>query len=256
MTYNLLALFAHPDDETMLCGGTLALLAGAGVRVHFACATRGEGGEMGEPPVAAREALGQVRSQELACAVRALGASSLCFLDYIDPLVGPDEALYPFTGDMEGLVLQILAKIDETGSNALLTHGSNGEYGHPAHILLHQAARAAVSRAANPIAMYTVQACFEGHPKPRLANPDDPADLVIDVRPYLAQKIRAADCHRSQHALFVRRTSERLGRRVEIPEVVMQVESLHRVRFTGEAELQDDLFEVIQQTGLASSSWP
>ena len=42
---NILVFFAHPDDETMLCGGTLALLAQAGAKIHFVCATRGEGGE-------------------------------------------------------------------------------------------------------------------------------------------------------------------------------------------------------------------
>lgn len=46
---NLLAFFAHPDDETMLIGGTLALLSQAGFDVHYLCATRGEGGELGEP---------------------------------------------------------------------------------------------------------------------------------------------------------------------------------------------------------------
>ena len=45
---NILAFFAHPDDETMLCGGTLALLAQNGASVHYLCATRGEGGELGE----------------------------------------------------------------------------------------------------------------------------------------------------------------------------------------------------------------
>jgi LmbE family N-acetylglucosaminyl deacetylase len=45
----VLAFFAHPDDETMLCGGTLALLSKAGIEIHLVCATRGEGGECGEP---------------------------------------------------------------------------------------------------------------------------------------------------------------------------------------------------------------
>ena len=44
-----LAFFAHPDDETMLAGGTLALLAHSGVGVHYLIATSGEGGEAGEP---------------------------------------------------------------------------------------------------------------------------------------------------------------------------------------------------------------
>jgi len=48
---NVLAFFAHPDDETMLAGGILALLSRGGAQVHYLCATRGEGGEVGEPPV-------------------------------------------------------------------------------------------------------------------------------------------------------------------------------------------------------------
>jgi LmbE family N-acetylglucosaminyl deacetylase len=47
---SLLCLVAHPDDETMLCGGTQALLAARGVETHMVCLTRGEGGELGEPP--------------------------------------------------------------------------------------------------------------------------------------------------------------------------------------------------------------
>ena len=51
MGLDVIAFFAHPDDETMLCGGTLALLDSLGARVHLLVATRGEGGEMGEPPL-------------------------------------------------------------------------------------------------------------------------------------------------------------------------------------------------------------
>jgi len=58
---NVLAFFAHPDDETMMAGGALALLARSGARVHYYCATRGEGGETGEPPVCTIPELGDVR---------------------------------------------------------------------------------------------------------------------------------------------------------------------------------------------------
>jgi LmbE family N-acetylglucosaminyl deacetylase len=47
----LLAILAHPDDETFRCGGMLALLARRGVRVWVLCATRGEAGDCGDPPV-------------------------------------------------------------------------------------------------------------------------------------------------------------------------------------------------------------
>jgi LmbE family N-acetylglucosaminyl deacetylase len=71
---NILA-FRPSDDETMLAGGTLAL-RGSGARVHYLCATR-EGGETGEPPLTTNEQLGEVREQEMVCAVRpwAAGAS-------------------------------------------------------------------------------------------------------------------------------------------------------------------------------------
>lgn len=64
---------AHPDDETVFAGGTLALLAGGEADVRVLCATRGEGGEMGEPPICLRAELGPKREGELRCAARALG---------------------------------------------------------------------------------------------------------------------------------------------------------------------------------------
>ena len=63
---NILAFFAHPDDETMLTGGTLALLAKRGANIHYVCATRGEGGEIGEPPVTTIQELGETREKEQA----------------------------------------------------------------------------------------------------------------------------------------------------------------------------------------------
>ena len=66
----------------MFCGGTLALLAKQGAAVNYLCATRGEGGELGEPPVCARDELGHARQGEMACAVKALGGRQLVFLDY------------------------------------------------------------------------------------------------------------------------------------------------------------------------------
>ncbi len=49
----ILAIFAHPDDETMLCGGLLALASSTGHSVHVVSATRGEGGDLGSRPCAA-----------------------------------------------------------------------------------------------------------------------------------------------------------------------------------------------------------
>ncbi|MCJ7624440.1 MAG: PIG-L family deacetylase [Anaerolineaceae bacterium] len=226
---NILAFFAHPDDETMLCGGTLATLSHLDVQIHYLCATRGEGGELGEPPICTRAELGKTREKELICAVEALGGSSLAFLDYVDPLVSADDTLFAFDADLPTLAEQIKDHICKVRAQVVITHGSNGEYGHPGHLFAHVAAVRAVSSFGNdPPLLYTMQADFPDHPKPRLSNKDDPADLVLDIKHVLEQKTRAAFCHRSQHALFVRRASEKAGRKMSIPEVMMPIESLHR----------------------------
>jgi len=161
--------------------------------------------------------------------VRALGGAGLDFLDYVDPLVGENEKLRPYTTDLNELTRQLIAHIRRLNPAALITHGSNGEYGHPAHWISHQAARRAVEAlgASAPL-LYTFSAAFPEHPRPRLSNPDDPAHIVLDITPVFDQKVAAAYCHRTQNALFVRRSSQRAGRPLSIPEVLMRLEGLHR----------------------------
>lgn len=248
---NVLAFFAHPDDETMLAGGTLALLAEAGCQVHYLCATRGEGGEVGEPPFCEREQLGEAREQEMVCAVRELGGRSLTFLGYIDPPVGPEEELFGYTDNLAMLAGQVAASIRQFKINAVITHGSNGEYGHPAHIVTHQAARIAVEslhqeKAEQAPLLYSIQAAFLEHPKPRLANRDQPAHLVLDVSSVKERKVQAALCHRTQHALFVRRASKEAGRQLIVPEVIVTMESLHRVLPLVDDQFQDGLRQTLK----------
>lgn len=239
---NVIAFFAHPDDETMLAGGTLALLAQNGAVVHYLCATRGEGGEVGEPPLCTQGQLGEVREKEMACAVQALGGRSLTFLGYVDPRVGADNTLFAYSDNLTELVEQVAAHIRQFEAQIVISHGSNGEYGHPAHLLTHQAARMAIeSLGEGGPGFYTTAAIFPKHPRPRLANADDPADLILDVSPVLDQKTQAALCHHTQHALFVRRASEEAGHQLNVPEVIMKVESLRHwktpVHPTGQASL-------------------
>lgn len=225
----VLAAFAHPDDETILAGGMLAMLIDQGAIVHLLLATRGEGGELGEPPLVEQAGLGSLREQELHCAAKVLGIKSVLFLDYEDPLVGTDELLHPFKADLEALAQEISAVLRATGSQALITHGSNGEYGHPAHILMHRACKLALqSENGFSTPLYTISAEFPDHPRPRLANQQDLAHFVIDVQPWLTSKRKAAECHQSQGALFLRRSSQEAGRQLKLAEVLMKVESLHR----------------------------
>src|SRR5512145_2519673 len=81
----MLAVFAHPDDESMGMGGTLAKYAAEGVATYLVCATRGERGWFGpEEQNPGPERLGQIRTQELEHAVTELGMKGLHFLDHID----------------------------------------------------------------------------------------------------------------------------------------------------------------------------
>ncbi len=226
---SLLCLVAHPDDETILCGGTLALLASRGVAVHLVCLTRGEGGEVGDPPLCTRAELGAVREQEMVGAVKALGGKSLTFLGYIDPTVGPDDKLFAPEANPVMLAGQIVNCIKQFQPEIVLTHGSNGEYGHPAHLLVHQTALAAVQSLGDAApALYSFAAHYPDHPYPRLANPDDAADLVVNVSPVLEKKAAAALCHATQTALFVRRRSQQAGRQLTVAEVLLSEESFHR----------------------------
>src|SRR5688572_15780864 len=104
---SVLVIGAHPDDETVMAGGTLAMLARQNIDVHIVCATRGEGGEMGEPPLCTREELATVRSAELECAGQALGAARVDYLGYVDPVCIVDGEVYAFEADYEALVAQI-----------------------------------------------------------------------------------------------------------------------------------------------------
>lgn len=227
---NILSFFAHPDDETMLAGGLFAMLAKRGAKLNFLCATRGEGGETGEPPLCPQEDLGQIREQELRSAVEALApGSDLEFMDYIDPLVGPKDSLYAFMEDPIRLANELESHLKKKNIDLIISHGSNGEYGHPAHILCHNAAKMAVERLERIPLFFSVQAKYPEHPKPRLANQDDMATIILDLQDVWPIKVQAALCHQSQNALFVRRESERQNRQVPVAEIVLSTESYHQV---------------------------
>ena len=223
---DILAAFAHPDDETRFLGGTLAMLAAKGARVHILIATHGEGGEVGEPPLCSQEELGSVREREMKSAADAIHASSLTFLDYIDPVVSDEGEVFAFNAEVETLSFQLLSAAQKVRARVILSHGSNGEYGHPAHKLMHQAVIEAVKKDGG-LVVYTVSAMYDDHPKPRLANKDDQADFILGIEPWYSAKLNATICHQTQHALFVRRASKAAGRQMSLAEVTSNEESLH-----------------------------
>jgi LmbE family N-acetylglucosaminyl deacetylase len=223
----ILAIFAHPDDETMLCGGLLALASSTGHSVHVVSATRGEGGDLGSPPVCRRSEAGTVRARELACAARALGCRQLSFMDYVDPMVGAQDELFPFAADEAEFTVRLAALIAAEQADALLTHGTDGEYGHPGHRQVNRAARAALRSLKDRPVWYTVQAAYDSAGDRSLFNASDPADFVLDVSGAQAAKRAAIECHRTQHAVFLNFYRRLHGRAVNLDEVVLLAESIH-----------------------------
>ncbi len=227
----IIVVFAHPDDETMLAGGTLALLAKLGADVHYFSVTRGEGGDLGEPALCTRDQVGAMREQELVCAVRALGGSSLHFMDYIDPTVGIDNELFAFDGDEAVFAEKIMDEIRTLRADVVISHGSDGEYGHPAHLKVHRGVKKALlnlAEAERPL-FYTFQGAFNGHPKERVMNQSDPAHMVLDIASAVVEKLAAVSCHKTQQALFLRHAEpDEKGQRL-LKQAVMPLESLHRV---------------------------
>lgn len=221
----ILAFFAHPDDETVFLGGTFAFLAERGAEIHFLCATRGEGGEMGDPPICAREELGQVREEELRCAVKVLGGKSTRFLNYRDPEMGSNGDLFSFTDNLEDLVQDLIVEIQRIRPVFVITHGPGGEYGHPAHIQAHAGMMGALSRSSSSTQIVYAPSYYSRKTGDFTPQPD----FLLDVSSSKTQKTQAITCHRSQHGLFLRHGETRAGRPVTIPEIVRTEEGLVRI---------------------------
>ena len=203
---SLLAIFAHPDDETYRAGGTLALLAQEDTQVWVLCATRGE---MGIPKLRPDDA-GQVRQSELECACRALGIEPPHFLDYRDGTL--------HKVDEEQAIGQVVHAIRELRPQALLSWPPLGVSGHPDHVAVSRWTGEAFRRAADPAAYPEHQA--EGlspHAAGALYHivvphslaealkmshlhtvPDEAVTLRIDVSAVWDTKMAAIHCHRSQ----------------------------------------------------------
>ena len=138
----LLAVFAHPDDESMGMGGTLAKYSAERVDTHLICASRGERGWFGsEEQNPGPDRLGQLRTKELENAVKELGMKSLSFLGYIDGDV--DKA------DHAEAIERIVTHIRKIKPQVVVTFPPDGNYGHPDHIAIGQFTSAAIVCAAD-----------------------------------------------------------------------------------------------------------
>jgi LmbE family N-acetylglucosaminyl deacetylase len=138
----LLAVFPHPDDETLGMGATLARYSTEGVETFLVCATRGERGWFdSEGPDPGFEGVARIREAELRCAAEHLGLREVCFLDYIDGDV--DQA------EPKAIIAKITSQIRRIRPHVVVTFSPDGAYGHPDHIALAQFTNAALVCAAD-----------------------------------------------------------------------------------------------------------
>ena len=133
----LMAILAHPDDESLGFGGTLAKYAAEGIETYLVTATRGERGRFGSQGKGADPAeVGRVREAELRAAAAVLGIGEVSILGYPDGAVDQMDAAIA--------IRAIVGHIRRVRPHVVITFGPEGAYGHPDHIAISQFTTAAV----------------------------------------------------------------------------------------------------------------
>ena len=198
----VLFVHAHPDDESMASGGTIARLVAEGVRVDLVTCTDGAEGEIHDPTLDVAEArprLAEIRAAELACSVAALGGGAVRqhLLGYRDSgMMGTDANGHPeafWQADLAAATDRLIEIVREARPEAIVTYDENGNYGHPDHINAARIARDAFAASARTdwavSRFYEIAFAREswfalmGAMKERgIALPWD-LDEVVDVRP-------------------------------------------------------------------------
>jgi LmbE family N-acetylglucosaminyl deacetylase len=215
----LVSFHAHPDDESIGTGGTLAKASAEGHRVVVVVATRGEQGEVPEGLLEPGEELGQRRAKETAEAARILGVHRVEFLGYVDSgMMGAPTNHAPgsFWGaDLEQAAARLAAILAEEAADVLTVYDRNGVTGHPDHIQVNRVGlRAAVLVRTPRVYEGTINRDYlrqlmkaeqaldlsppEGVDVDSLGVPEDEITTSIDVSDFRELKRRAMAAHASQ----------------------------------------------------------
>jgi LmbE family N-acetylglucosaminyl deacetylase len=154
MTKTLLAVLAHPDDESFGLGGTLALYSQRGYDTYYVCATRGEAGASDEEHLKGFKDTAEMRTYELMNAAKHLGLKEVFFLDYRDSgMPGSEDNKHPnaqINQPVEEVAARVVKYIRELRPDVVLTFDPIGGYKHPDHIHIHQATVLAFEKADDP----------------------------------------------------------------------------------------------------------
>ncbi|MDX1664785.1 MAG: PIG-L family deacetylase [Candidatus Promineifilaceae bacterium] len=150
----ILGIYAHPDDEILGSGATLAHYANDGVHVALVMATRGEAGEIQRPGTATPETLPHVRVREMECSATSLGVADLIWLGYRDSgMEGSEGNEHPeafINAPAEEVVGRLVRIIRRLRPDVVLTFEPYGGYGHPDHIAANRHTLAAFNAAGDP----------------------------------------------------------------------------------------------------------
>jgi LmbE family N-acetylglucosaminyl deacetylase len=190
-----IVIIAHPDDE-VFCGSLCCEFAKRGMPVSLLAVTSGEGARMALPAAE----IGALRQKELACAAEELGISRIEFMGVLDP-GKRDKGSRAFDISDERLTKLIHAHVEELDGNLVVTHGSDGEYGHPAHILLNKCVKQMIRR--NPkLKGLGMNAWRPRAAMPQVLNRMDLARLHVDGTEYDRVRTNALNAHSSQKYIF------------------------------------------------------
>jgi N-acetyl-1-D-myo-inositol-2-amino-2-deoxy-alpha-D-glucopyranoside deacetylase len=244
MNRTIMAVLAHPDDESFGLGGTLALYARRGCDVYLLCATRGEAGTVDPEYMQGYSTIAEMREAELRCAASHLGLKAVYFLDYRDSgMPGSEDNHHPqaqINHPLDEVAARVVKYIREIKPDIVLTFDPIGGYRHPDHIHIHQATALAFEKSADrafhpeagepfqPRGLY-----FQVFPRwflkvvtrlmplfgrdPRrwgrnkdvdilsLADVNFPLHVRVDIRPVAGVKLEAGACHASQGGVQMRR---------------------------------------------------
>lgn len=226
MSDTLLAVHAHPDDESIFGGGALMRAHAEGRRVVLVTCTGGEVGEIHNmDEVSNRPRLKEIRKAELEAAAAILGVDRIVWLGYRDSgMAGTGDNDNPASfhaAPLEETAAKVAEVVAAESPQVIVTYGPDGVYGHPDHIKAHRSAVAAWdlldARGAAPARLW-----YAGFPRSGMQEfrrrledagedaaafdngsvqgiPDEELDAILDVRELAEEKRRAFKAHVSQN---------------------------------------------------------
>ena len=245
--FAILAVHAHPDDESISTGGILAKYSELGFKTALAYGTRGEAGEILNPQFVSPEQglnIKEIRAIELEAAVKVLAVDSVYYLGYRDSgMAGSPENHHPQAfarADIDEATTRLVEIIRHVRPQVIITYNEKGTYLHPDHIMANRVtvrafqasadSRFKVDRALKPwqpaklyytaIPLERIRRMYRiakeqgedpGFDPDEIGTKEEKISATVDVRKYLAQKLEALNCHQSQlnpNSLFRRMAKE------------------------------------------------